>query len=112
VEPFGLSEIFPAAAGAPPARPLAAGERWAIDDQLRLAGSIPVRLRGDGRLVRLGVVGGRKVASINTSTRLPVTTSTDLQGGHLDLTGVERTSSDATRDLLDGAVEQAASTTT
>ena len=112
LEPFGLSEIFPAAAGAPPARPLGAGERWTIDDQLQLVGSAPVRLRGDGHLVRLGVVGGRKVASINTVTNLPVTSSTDLQGGHVTLTGVEHTASDATRDLLDGAVEQAGSTTT
>src|SRR5207253_7408251 len=63
LEPFGLSEIFPAAAGAPPARPLAAGEQWTIDDDLRLSGSAPARLRGAGHLVRLGVVGGRDVAS-------------------------------------------------
>ena len=112
LEPFGLSEIFPAAAGAPPARPLAAGEHWTIDDRLRLAGSAPARLRGDGHLVRLGAVGGREFAAITTTTRLPVTTSTDLQGGHLALNGIERTASDATRDLVDGAVEQAASTTT
>ena len=111
LEPFGLSEIFPAAAGAPPARPLAAGERWRIDDQLQLAGSAPARLRGGGHLVRLGVVRGHEVASISTLTRLPVTTSTDLQGGHLTLTGVENTASDATRDLGDGAVEKASSTT-
>ena len=49
-------------------------------------------------LVRLGVVRGHDVASISTLTRLPVTTSTDLQGGHLTLTGVENTASDATKD--------------
>ncbi|TMK88119.1 MAG: hypothetical protein E6G57_08450 [Actinobacteria bacterium] len=71
LEPFGLSEIFPAAAGAPPARPLAAGEQWTIDDGLTLAGSAPARLQGSGRLVSFGVVGGRKVASIRSSTKLP-----------------------------------------
>jgi hypothetical protein len=111
LEPFGLSEIFPAAAGAPPARPLVAGERWSIDDVLQLAGSPSARLRGRGRLVRLGVLGRRKVAAISSTTDLPVTTSTDLRGGHLQLTGTEHTASDATRDLVDGAVEQASSTT-
>jgi len=111
VEPFGLSEIFPAAAGAPPARPLAAGERWRIDDRLRLAGSADARLSGSGRLVSFGVTGGRKVASIRSTTRLPVTTESDLQGGRLSLEGTERTVSTATRVLNDGAVETAASTT-
>jgi hypothetical protein len=111
LEPFGLSEIFPAAAGAPPARPLAAGEHWTIDDRLTLAGSAPARLQGSGRLVSFGVVGGRKVASIRSSTQLPITTASALQGGQLALHGVERTVSTASRELQDGAVEKAASTT-
>jgi len=111
LEPFGLSEIFPAAAGAPPARSLAAGEQWTIDDHLRLAGSSPARLQGSGRLVSFGVVGGRKVASIRSSTRLPIANETALQGGRLSLQGIERTVSTATRQLADGAVEQASSTT-
>src|SRR5438094_6578261 len=73
LEPSDLSEIFPAAAGAPPPRPLAAGERWSIDDRLLLAGS-SARLTGSGRLSSFGVVGGRNVASIHSTTRLPVTT--------------------------------------
>jgi hypothetical protein len=105
-----LSEIFPAAAGAPPPRPLAAGERWSIDDRLLLAGS-SARLTGSGRLASFGVVGGRNVASIRSTTRLPVTTETALQGGRLALQGMERTVSSATRELVDGAVESAASTT-
>ena len=51
------------------------------------------------------------MASISTLTNLPFTTSTDLEGGHLTLTGLEHTASDATRDLVDGAVEQASSMT-
>jgi hypothetical protein len=110
-EPFGLSEIFPAAAGAPPARALSAGEQWTIDDRLTLAGSAPARLRGSGRLVSFGVVGGRKVASIRSSTRLPVAAESTLQGGELALHGVESTVSTASRELADGAVEEASSTT-
>ena len=111
LEPFGLSEIFPAAAGAPPAKALAAGEQWNIDDHLTLAGSAPARLQGSGRLVSFGVVDGRQVASIRSSTRLPVSTQSMLQGGQLALNGVERTVSTATRELADGAVEKASSTT-
>jgi hypothetical protein len=111
LDPFGLSEIFPAAAGAPPARPLAAGERWRIDETLRLGGAEAARLTGAGRLLSFGVVDGRKVASIRSSTRLPVTTDSSLQGGQLSLQGTERTVSTATRELTDGAVEQASSTT-
>jgi len=111
LEPFGLSEIFPAAAGAPPARPLAAGEQWTIDDPLTLAGSAPSRLQGSGRLVSFGVVGGRKVASIRSSTMLPVASESALQGGQLALHGIERTVSTASRELADGAVEKASSTT-
>lgn len=111
LEPFGLSEIFPAAAGAPPAKALAAGEQWTIDDHLNLAGSAPSRLQGSGRLVSFGVVDGRNVASIRSSTRLPVTTASALQGGQLALHGVERTVSTASRELADGAVEDASSTT-
>src|SRR3954451_10569109 len=85
LEPFGLSEIFPAAGGAPPARPLAAGERWRINDRLRLVGTADARLSGSGRLVSFGVTGGRKVASIRSITSLPVTTQSDLQGGQLSL---------------------------
>ncbi|MBV8236940.1 MAG: hypothetical protein JO075_14685 [Acidimicrobiia bacterium] len=111
LEPFGLSEIFPAAAGAPPARPLSAGEQWTIDDPLTLAGSAPSRLKGSGRLVSFGVVGGRNVASIRSSTELPVATESTLQGGQLALQGVERTVSTASRQLDDGAVEEASPTT-
>ena len=111
LEPFGLSEIFPAAAGAPPARPLAAGEQWTIDDPLTLAGSAPARLRGAGRLVSFGVVDGRKVASIRSSTTLPVASDSTLQGGQLTLHGIERTVSTASREVADGAVEKAAATT-
>ena len=101
----------PHAAGAPPDRPLAAGERWTINDSLRLPGAAPARLRGGGRLVELGVRGGRAVASIRSQTTLLVATISQLRGGRLALTGVEATDSTATRDVLDGAVERAGSTT-
>ena len=109
--PLGISEIFPAAAGAPPDRPLSAGERWSIDDRLRLPGSAASRLRGGGHLVELGLLGGHKVASISSETRLPVSSVSQLRGGQLSLTGVEVTDSSATRELADGAVARAGSTT-
>src|SRR5438128_54024 len=70
-----------------------------------------VRLGGGGRLVELGVRGGRAVASIRSQTTLLVATISQLRGGRLALTGVEATDSTATRDVLDGAVERAGSTT-
>jgi hypothetical protein len=110
---LGLSEIFPSAAGAPPARPLAPGERWRIDDDISLAGSDrPLRLTGEGRLVRLGVEDGREVATVTSTTSLPVERTTTTAQGDQTLTGTQRTTTTATYDLTDGAVVRAESATT
>lgn len=110
---LGLSEVFPAAAGAPPDRPLAPGDRWVIDDAVTLeAGGDPTRLRGDGRLVGLGVEGGRRTATVETTTRLPVTTSTSSADGTRTLDGDQVTEVVATYDLDDGALVRASSVTT
>ncbi|MFN2608620.1 MAG: hypothetical protein ABR511_12140, partial [Acidimicrobiales bacterium] len=69
----GLPEILPGAPGAPPDRPLSPGQRWTIDAPTGLAGAGDARLVGSGRLVGLGVAGGRKVASTRSRTRLPLT---------------------------------------
>src|SRR3954470_24895463 len=69
---LGLSEVFPAAAGAPPDRKLRPGATWKIDEPVTLPGTLAVRLTGSGRLVQLGVVDGRQVATIKSSYRLPV----------------------------------------
>src|SRR5437660_48837 len=78
---------------------------------MTLAGCRRRRLRGAGHLVELGLLGGRKVASIGSETRLPVSTVSQLRGGQLTLAGVEITDSSATRELADGAVARASSTT-
>lgn len=108
---LGLSELFPAAAGAPPDRPLAPGDRWTIDEPLRLSGLRSTRLRGQGRVVALGVIDGRKVATLATTYRLPVRRTVDDPQGQLILDGEQETTSRATRDLQDGSVEEATART-
>lgn len=110
---LGISEIFPAAAGAPPDRPLAPGASWTIDDAIRLpqTGS-DTRLRGSGRLVELDEEGGRKVARLASAARLPLESAT---GSSLDaslrLEGEQSSEYSATHDLRDGAVREATSRT-
>jgi hypothetical protein len=104
---LGLSEIFPAAAGAPPTRPLSPGERWAIDQSLPLGGT-PVRLTGGGRLVSLGVISGWKVDTLETHYRLPVDRTTDAAR----LIGTQSTVTSATRRLVDGTIDHETATTT
>lgn len=108
---LGLSELFPAAAGAPPDRPLAPGDRWAIDEPLRLTGLRSTRLRGQGRVVALGVIDGREVATLATTYRLPVRRTVDDPLGQLILDGEQETTTRTTRDLQDGAVQEATATT-
>jgi hypothetical protein len=109
---LGLSEIFPAAAGAPPDRPLAPGDHWSIDEPVTLPGLSPSRLKGDGRLVALGVVRGRKVATTETTFRLPVERTLDAPNARIELSGTQTTTTTATRALSDGAVQEAHAVTT
>ena len=106
-----LPQILPGAAGAPPDRPLAPGERWTIDAPAALPDTVGARLQGSGRLVELGLSGGRKVASTRSSTRLPLSATTPLRGSVVALDGIETTDGTATRALADGAVEQATTVT-
>ena len=108
---LGLSEIFPAAAGAPPDRAIGPGDGWAIDEDLRLPGLAPTRLTGTGRLVQLGVVGGHDVATLTSRTELPVRRQTSSGEGDIELRGVQRTRTSASHRLDDGSVERADSTT-
>ena len=106
---LGVSEIFPAAAGAPPSRVLHPGDTWRIDDHLRLPDQGPVRLVGAGRLIELAVVRGRTVARVRSATRLPVARTTELRQGQVVLRGSQATESTTTQDVTDGAVENASS---
>jgi hypothetical protein len=109
---LGLSEIFPAAAGAPPDRALAPGDHWAVDEPVTLPGLSPSRLRGDGRLTALGFVHGRKVATTETMFRLPIERTLDAPNARILLSGTQQTTSTATRALLDGAVQESHAVTT
>ena len=111
---IGLSEIFPAAAGAPPERRLGPGERWRIDDEVLLPGAVePATLTGDGRLVELAVQDGEEVARLATSTRLQLSSARETADGDIvRLRGVQVSEQRSSHDLDDGAVRSASSTTT
>ena len=108
---LGLSEILPGAAGAPPQRSLAPGDRWAIDSPAAELGGGGSRLKGEGRLVSLGVVRGRDVATIESRYRLPVKRTTTSGSATIELDGTQSTVVQTVRALRDGAVESAKSVT-
>ena len=110
---LGISEIFPAAAGAPPDRPLAPGASWIIDDAIRLpdGSAAATQLTGSGRLVELAVVEGVEVARLASAARLPLESRQASPEGSLNLSGSQVTEYAATHDLEDGAVREATSNT-
>lgn len=110
---FGISEIFPAAAGAPPDRRLEPGERWSVDDLVVVPSSVgESRLTGVGRLVELGIEDGEDVARLATSAVLQVHTSQpDGSGEVVRLDGEQTTEQRSSHDLRDGAVRTSSSTT-
>jgi hypothetical protein len=109
---LGISEIFPAAAGAPPDRPLEPGASWIIDDAIQLPdGAAATQLTGSGRLVELAVEGGNEVARLASAARLPLVSMLAAPGGNLRLSGSQVTDYTATHDLDDGAVREATSNT-
>lgn len=104
---LSLSELFPAAAAAPPRRPLAPGDRWTIDGPVQVAanGADPARLTGRGRLVALTVAGGRPLATVDSSYRMPVSRSAADTGGRLTLDGTLVTKARVAHDLDDHQVQ-------
>ncbi len=107
----GFPEFLPAAATAPPDRPLSPGEKWKIDAASSLPGAQSARLEGTGRLVKVTTAGGRKVASIKAETRLPLSTTTRVGNSVVTISGTETTESTAARTLTDGAVQEATALT-
>ena len=103
----GFPEFLPAAATAPPDKPLSPGAKWKIDATPTIAGSQSGRLEGTGRLVKVSTVGGRKVASIKAETRVPLSTTTHVGASVATISGTETTESTAARALSDGAVQEA-----
>ncbi len=108
---LGLSEILPGAAGAPPLRPLAPGDRWAIDSAADIIGGTGSRLRGEGRLIELGVIRGRNVATLESRYELPVRRTSVSGEATIELDGTQTTVVRTVRALADGAVESARSVT-
>jgi hypothetical protein len=109
----GLDEIFPPAAGAPPDHPLRQGDRWDIDDMVQLdATDAPVHLTGTGQLLQLGVVDGRRTATVHSTTSLPVRTLSSTATSTQALDGEQITELTVTYDLADGAVAHVAAVTT
>lgn len=111
-EDAGLTELFPAAAGAPPSRPLSPGERWVIDEPVDLPGLEASRLRGTGRLTVLGTAGGRRQATVESRYVLPVRGATSGPDNRLLLDGEQTTFTRSVRDLGDGSVRRATARTT
>ncbi|HEX2700264.1 MAG TPA: hypothetical protein VHM89_08705 [Acidimicrobiales bacterium] len=111
---LGVSEIFPAGAAAPPARPLAPGDRWAVDGPVRLADAGPstARLAGHGRLVALAVAAGKSLARVDTDYRLPVRRTAADTGGRLALEGTLATRARVDYDLDDHEVDTVTARTT
>lgn len=110
---LGVAEVFPAAVGAPPDRPLRPGERWEVDSPVTLPASFPTRLVGDGRLTGLGVVAGKKAATVTTASTLRVVRRTaTVQGNEAVLEGDQHTTTTASHALGDGAIQASRSTTT
>ena len=109
--PVGFPEFLPAAATAPPDRPLSPGEKWKIDATPTLPGAESVRLQGSGRLMKVMTSGGRRVASMKAQTRLPLSSTTQLGDTTVAINGTETTESTATRAVADGVVQDANSVT-
>jgi hypothetical protein len=110
---LGISEIFPAAAGAPPDEPLAPGERWSITDQVVVPGAVgAARLEGRGRLASLGYEDGEEVARLVTSSVLRFQSEQQADDGSIvALDGSQVTEQHAAHDLADGALRSSSSTT-
>jgi hypothetical protein len=110
---LGLSEIFPAAAAAPPTSPLAPGDEWVIDERVVLGEAEgPADLEGTGRLAELGVVDGADGATVVSEATLPVGSTDPLGEVAQRLEGNQTTRSTVVYDLADGAVLTAESLTT
>lgn len=108
---LGFPDFLPAAATAPPDRALSPGEKWKIDAKPSLSGAAPVQLEGTGKLAKVSTAGGRKVASIEADTKLPLSSTTTIGDAVATLDGTETTRSTARRAVSDGSVQDADSVT-
>ena len=112
VADLGLSELFPGAAGVPPGRGLAPGDRWTIDLPVVLAAPVDARVTGAGRLVALETAGGRRLARVESDYRAPVHRAAEETGGQLVLDGSLATTARVAYDLDDDVVHSVRARTT
>jgi hypothetical protein len=104
----GVAEIFPGA-GAAPDRHVGPGTTWSTEREVTLTGDIgPTTLRTTGRFVDFAVDGDRKLARVESTTRLPLRSD----DGRIALTGSEVIEQRVTYDVADGSVHEASATTT
>ena len=96
---LGLSEIFPAAVGAPPEGPLRPGMTWEVNDPVQITGSPRAQLSGLGRLDALDVIDGKEVAIVRSSYRLPVSRTSQGANSSQTLEGHQTTRSRTMYDL-------------
>lgn len=99
---LGLGEILPPAAAPVPDR-LEMGRTWTLDTAVRL-GTVPTRITGEGRLVRLGVRDGVPAALVRTTARMPVRLTVPAPSGTAGLDGVQSTAQETWYRLEDGTV--------
>jgi hypothetical protein len=109
---LGISEVFPAAAGAPPDRPLHPATRWLIDEPVALTAGPVSRLVGTGQVVGFGVVHGRRLIELSTAYSLDAHQSGPQDNGTIVLDGQASTAQRTARNVADGVVESADATTT
>lgn len=107
----GLTELFPAAAAAPPSAPLSPGERWEIEGPVRLPGLIRGEIEGAGRLLELGVEEARDVATVATATRVELERERTASGTRTSLAGTQVNEASITHAIADGSVTRARSVT-
>lgn len=85
--------------GAPlPHRSVAPGSRWRVSDH---------DLRGEGRLVRLGVVDGRDTAVVASKLTHALDEAVETGSTTAQLTGALHSATTSSYDLADGALRQA-----
>jgi hypothetical protein len=104
----GVAEIFPGA-GAAPDRHVGPGTTWSTARKVTLTGDAePTTLRTTGRFVDFAVDGDRKLARVESTTRLPLRSD----DGRIALAGTEVIEQRVTYDVEDGSVHEASATTT
>jgi hypothetical protein len=107
----GVAEIFPGAAGTPDRR-VGPGVHWSTSRAVSLPGltgdDAAARITTTGRFVEFAVDGDRRLARVESTTKLPLRSETET----LIVEGTETIRQLVTYDVADGSVHEATATTT